>query len=135
AVRINGLDTTWALRDIIDVVTQCPRLDMILLPKAGRAFDVQFVAQILTSLERELQREKRIGIEVLIETALGVAHAEEIAAASDRLEAMIFGVGDYTVDMQTLDVVFGTPSGRYAILTSPDEKGERARHWNDQWHF
>ena len=134
AVRINGLDTPWALRDLIEVA-QCPRLDMILLPKAGTAFDVRFVAHVLTLIEREQRREQRIGIEVLIETAQGVAHAEEIAASSDRLEAMIFGVGDYTVDMRTNDAVFGKPSERYAVLTAPQPDGHRLRHWNDQWHF
>lgn len=135
AVRINGLDTAWALHDLIDVVTHCPRLDMVLLPKAGTAFDVKFVAQVLTAIEREHRRDKRIGVEVLIETSQGVAHAEEIAASSDRLEAMIFGVGDYTVDMRTNDVVFGQPSQRYSMLTVPDSQGVRHRHWNDQWHF
>jgi malyl-CoA/(S)-citramalyl-CoA lyase len=135
ALRINGLDTPWALRDLVDVARACPRLDLILLPKAGAAFDVQFVAHVLTLVEREERREKRIGIEVLIETAQGVAHAEEIAASSDRLEAMIFGVGDYTVDMRTNDAVFGTPSERYAVLTAAQADGLRHRHWNDQWHF
>lgn len=134
-VRINGLDTPWALRDLVDVATHCPRLDMVLLPKAGTAFDVQFVAQVLAAIEREHGREKRVGIEVLIETSQGVAHAEEIAASSERLEAMIFGVGDYTVDMRTNDTVFGTPSARYAMLTAPAADGLRHRHWNDQWHF
>ena len=64
-----------------------------------------------------------------------MAHAEEIASASDRLEAMIFGVGDYTVDMRTWDRVFGTPSPNYAVLTAPDAQGQRSLHWNDQWHF
>lgn len=135
AVRINGLDTPWALHDLVDVVTQCPRLDMVLLPKAGTAFDVRFVEQVLVAIEREHRRDKRIGIEVLIETSQGVAHAEEIAAASERLEAMIFGIGDYTVDMRTNDTVFGTPSERYAVLTGPGADGVRLRHWNDQWHF
>ena len=135
AVRINGLDTPWALRDLVDIARHCPRLDLILLPKAGTAFDVQFVAHVLTLVEREERRDERIGIEVLIETAQGVAHAQEIAAASDRLEAMIFGVGDYTVDMRTNDPVFGTPSERYSILTAAQPDGLRHRHWNDQWHF
>lgn len=135
AVRINGLDTPWALLDLVDLARHCPRLDMILLPKAGTAFDVQFVAHVLTLVEREQPRDERIGIEVLIETAQGAAHAEEIAAASDRLEAMIFGVGDYTVDMRTNDHVFGTPSERYSVLTAAQPDGLRQRHWNDQWHF
>ncbi|WP_206956944.1 HpcH/HpaI aldolase/citrate lyase family protein [Trinickia acidisoli] len=135
AVRINGLDTRWALSDLVDVARHCPRLDMILLPKAGSAFDVRFVEQVLTHIEREHDRTRRVGIEVLIETSLGVANAEEIAEASDRLEAMIFGVGDYTVDMRTGDKTFGVPSERYAVLTAPDNDGVRTHHWNDQWHF
>jgi len=135
AVRINGLDTRWALRDLVDVATHCPRLDMILLPKAGTAFDVRFVEHVLTLVEWEQGRTRRVGIEVLIETSLGLANAESIAASSERLEAMIFGVGDYTVDMRTGDTAFGVPSGRYAILTDGAADGVRARHWNDQWHF
>ena len=134
AVRVNGLDTPWAHHDILEVAQRAPRVDMILLPKAGSAFDVQFVAQLLTLVERRTGREKRTGIEVLIETARGVANVEEIAQASDRLEAMIFGVGDYTVEMRTYDEVFGTPSPRYSILTHGEASG-RVRHWNDQWHF
>ena len=134
AVRVNGLDTPRAHHDILEVAQRAPRVDMILLPKAGSAFDVQFVAQLLTLVERRTGREKRTGIEVLIETARGVANVEEIAQASDRLEAMIFGVGDYTVEMRTFDEVFGTPSPRYSILTH-GEASWRVRHWNDQWHF
>ena len=134
AVRVNGLDTPWAHKDILEVAERAPRLDMILLPKAGSAFDVQFVAQILTLVERSTGRSKRTGIEVLVETAKGVANVEEIAQASERLEAMIFGVGDYTVEMRTYDQVFGTPSPRYSILTHGGAAG-RERHWNDQWHF
>ena len=135
AVRVNGLDTPWALQDIVEVAKHAPRLDRVLLPKAGSAFDVRFVDQLLTLVERQTGRDKRIGIEVLIESAKGVANVEEIAQASDRLEAMIFGVGDYTVDMRTRDRVFGTPSARYAVLTGADGDGNRQRHWNDQWHF
>jgi malyl-CoA/(S)-citramalyl-CoA lyase len=135
AVRVNGLDTPWAHRDILDVARLAPRLDLILLPKAGSAFDVQFVDQLLTLIERETGQPKRTGIEVLIETAMGVANVETIAQASPRLEAMIFGVGDYTVDMRTYDDVFGTPSERYAVLTHATDGAPRQRHWNDQWHF
>jgi malyl-CoA/(S)-citramalyl-CoA lyase len=135
AVRVNGLDTPWALQDIVETARHAPRLDLILLPKTGSGFDVRFVDQLLTLVERETGRSSRIGIEVLIETARGVANVEEIAQASDRLEAMIFGVGDYTVDMRTHDRVFGRPSERYAVLTDADAAGTRQRHWNDQWHF
>jgi malyl-CoA/(S)-citramalyl-CoA lyase len=135
SVRVNGLDTPWALQDIVEVARHAPRLDAILLPKTGSAFDVRFVEQALTLIERETGRSKRVAIEVLIETAKGVANVEEIAQASDRLEAMIFGVGDYTVEMKTYDRVFGRPSEGYAVLTDADASGARQRHWNDQWHF
>ena len=135
AVRVNGLDTPWALQDIVDVARHAPRLDLVLLPKASSAFDVQFVDQLLTLVERQEGHNRRIGIEVLIETAKGVANVEEIAQASDRLEAMIFGIGDYSIDMRTHDQVFGRPSERYSVLTEADGSGQRHLHWNDQWHF
>lgn len=134
-VRVNGLDTRWALRDIVDVATHCPRLDMILLPKTGTAFDVRFVDHLLTLVEREHPRQQPLGLEVLIETAQGLVHADEIAAASPRLEAMIFGIGDYSVDMLTGDTVIGTPNPGYAVLTNADRAGPRVPHWNDQWHY
>lgn len=135
AVRINGLDTEWAHRDIIEIVENCPRLDLVLLPKAGTAFDVQFVDTLLTGLEKEHRFEKKIGIEALIETALGVANVEAIAASTERLEALIFGVGDYSISIQNLDEVVGAANANYAMLTDPLDGGRREKHWNDQWHF
>jgi malyl-CoA/(S)-citramalyl-CoA lyase len=135
AVRVNALGTPWVLRDIVDVARGCPRLDLIVLPKAESAFDVRFVDELLTSVEREKPRAKRIGIEVLLESARGVANADEIAAASDRLEAMVFGIGDYAADLRTPDTAYGRPNPDYAVLTDADEAGARHRHWNDQWHY
>ena len=135
AVRVNSLDSPWGVRDIIEVADKCPRLDMILLPKVGSPSEVEFVDTLLTGLERDLGREKQIGVEILIESAMGLAHCEAIAAASPRLEAMIFGVGDYSVDLRSFDRVFGAPNPAYSVLTDPDETGRRHRHWNDQWHY
>jgi malyl-CoA/(S)-citramalyl-CoA lyase len=135
AVRVNGLDTPWGQRDILEVAQRCPRLDLILLPKVGTAFDVQFVDALLGGLEREEPRSKPIGIEVLIESTLGLANAEQIAASCQRLEAMIFGVGDYSINLQTCGEIIGASDPRYAVLTDADAKGQRARHWNDQFHF
>ena len=135
SVRVNGLDTAWALEDIVHIARNCPRLDLILLPKTSTAFDVKFVDQILTLIERETKRDKKIGIEVLIETAQGVANVEDIACSSSRLEAMVFGVGDYTVEMQTQDIVFGRPNSDYSVLSKKNQQGQRHPHVNDQWHF
>lgn len=135
AVRVNGLDTPWGFRDICAIAERCPRIDMFMLPKVGTAFDVQFVDALLGQIERELGRAEPFGLEVLIETALGMSNVESIAASCERLEAMIFGVGDYSVSMQTGDVLFGSASAKYSVLTAADEHGVRARHWNDKWHF
>jgi malyl-CoA/(S)-citramalyl-CoA lyase len=135
AVRVNGLDTPWAFRDIFEIAENCPRLDMFMVPKIGTAFDVQFVDTLLGQIEKDVGRKQPFGMEILIETALGMSNVEQIAAASNRLEAMIFGVGDYSITMQTGDVLFGSASAKYSILTSSDENGRRERHWNDKWHF
>lgn len=135
AVRVNGLDTEWGYRDIVDVAEQCPRLDLILLPKAGGARDIEFVDTLLTGIERSVQRETRLGIEALIETALGLANVEEIARSSTRLEALIFGIGDFIISMQTPDRQVGAINPQYAVLTDPDANGRREWHYNDQWHY
>ncbi len=130
AVRVNGLDTPWGLRDIIEVVTRARRLDLILLPKVGTPLDVQHVDALIGGLEPERPDGRRIGLEILIETTLGLSNVEAIAACSERLEAMIFGVGDYSIDLGTCGEEIGAPDPRYTV--SP---GQGAPHWNDQWHF
>jgi malyl-CoA/(S)-citramalyl-CoA lyase len=128
SVRVNDLGTPWAISDIV-AVARCPRLDMILLPKVETAEDVRFLDRLLAGLELEKPRARPLGIEVLIETTLGLANVEAIAASSARLEAMIFGVGDYSIDLQNFETVFGSSNPDYAVVA------EGARHLNDQWHF
>ena len=100
-VRINDVTTHWCFEDIIEVVEGAGRnLDTIMLTKAMRAADVQFVDLLLSQLEAKLKLERRIGIEVLIEEAGGLQNVESIAAASPRLEALIFGMGDYSASQQ-----------------------------------
>jgi citrate lyase subunit beta/citryl-CoA lyase len=96
-VRINDLDTHYAYEDIITVVEGAgAKLDTILVPKVRSACDVRFVDRLLTQIEGKLGLERRIGIEVLIEEAEAIMRVEEIAGASPRLEALIFGMGDYS---------------------------------------
>jgi len=132
SVRVNGLTTPWAISDIV-AVARCPRLDMILLPKVETAGDVEFLDRLLTGLELEVPRKVPVGIEILIETTKGLANVEAIAAASTRLEGIIFGVGDYSIELENFDTVFGEPNPDYAVI-GRDGSGE-TRHWNDQWHF
>ncbi|GLY38895.1 citrate lyase subunit beta [Amycolatopsis sp. NBRC 101858] len=98
AVRVNGIHTKWAHGDIIEVVTGArEHLDTLIVPKATAARDVWWVDVLLTQLEEDLGLRKRIRLEVLIEDVAGVAHVEEIATASSRLDAVIFGAGDLSV--------------------------------------
>jgi citrate lyase subunit beta / citryl-CoA lyase len=97
AIRMNGIDTRWAYGDVIEVVTIAREaLDVIIVPKVRRARDVWWVDTLLTQLEETLGLRKRIALEVLIEETEGLQHVDEIAAASDRLEAIIFGAGDFS---------------------------------------
>ncbi|MQA94337.1 MAG: CoA ester lyase [Streptosporangiales bacterium] len=97
AVRINDLETPYAYRDIIEVVEGAgAALDLLIVPKVKAARDVWWVDVLLTQLEESLGLTKRIGIEVLIEEVEALINVEEIATASPRLEALIFGPGDYS---------------------------------------
>jgi malyl-CoA/(S)-citramalyl-CoA lyase len=133
-VRINGLDTHYMYRDVVDIVEACPRLDMILIPKVGVAQDVYAVDMLVTQIESAKQRDKRIGFEVLIETALGMANVETIAQSSRRLEAMSFGVADYAASTRARTTVIGGVNRDCGVLTDKDADGNRAYFWSDPWH-
>jgi malyl-CoA/(S)-citramalyl-CoA lyase len=138
SVRVNGLDTHWCYRDIIDVVeARGEVLDTVLVPKVGAPSDVEFVATLLDQIEQRNGWEAgRIGIHILIETAAGMAEVEAISRARpDRLEAMVFGVADYAASVQARTTNIGGANPDYAVLTDPDATGTRETHWGDQWHF
>jgi citrate lyase subunit beta/citryl-CoA lyase len=100
-LRINALDTPYAYRDVVDVVEAAgDRLDLVMLPKVNTARDVAFVDVLLTQIEASRGFLRPIGIEAQIETAAGFLNAREIAASSPRLEALIFGAGDYAASMR-----------------------------------
>ena len=133
-VRINGLDTHYMYRDVVDIVEACPRLDMILIPKVGVRSDVYAIDMLVTQIEAAKKRDKRIGFEVLIETALGMANVEAIAQSSRRLEAMCFGVADYAASTRARTTVIGGVNADYGVLTDKDAEGERQYFWADPWH-
>jgi malyl-CoA/(S)-citramalyl-CoA lyase len=133
-VRINGLDTHYMYRDVVDIVEACPRLDMILIPKVGVPQDVYAVDMMVTQIEAAKKRTKRIGFEVLIETALGMANVEAIAQSSKRLEAMSFGVADYAASTRARTTVIGGVNKDSVVLTDRDEAGNRQAFWTDPWH-
>lgn len=132
-MRINGLDTHYCYRDIVEVVEEAGQyLDTIMIPKASCAGDIQFVATLLTQIEDATRRRRRIGIAVLIETAMGMVNCDEIArACPERIEAMVFGVADYAASLQSHTTSIGGASPHYAVLTDPDSTAERHAHWGD----
>jgi citrate lyase subunit beta/citryl-CoA lyase len=122
SVRINGLDTQYMVRDVVDLVEQAGhKIDTILVPKVGVYADVYMVEAMLNQLEMQQGLENRIGIEALIETALGMSNVEDIArnGTAGRLEALHFGVADYAASNRARTTNIGG--------LNPDYPG-------DQWH-
>ena len=120
SIRINGLDTHYMYRDVVEIVEQAGEfLDTILIPKVGVPSDVYMVDAMLSQIETAVGINHRIGLEALIETTLGMANVEAIAMASDRLEAMHFGVADYAASCRARTTNIGG--------LNPDYPG-------DQWH-
>ena len=120
SVRINSLDTHYMYSDLVEIIEQAGKnVDTILVPKAGTASDVYMVDCLLTQIETNKNLKNKIGIECLIETALGMSNIKEIAKSSGRLEALHFGVADYAASLRARTVVIGG--------LNPDYPG-------DQWH-
>ena len=136
SVRINGLDTPWMYRDVVDVLERAgARLDLVMVPKVGTAADVYAVDVLISQIERATGLKKRIGLELLVETALGMRNVEEIAAASKRTESLHFGAADYAASTGARTVGVGGSNPNYHTLTDPDRTGRRERHWGDVWHY
>ncbi|MBI3993600.1 MAG: CoA ester lyase [Candidatus Lambdaproteobacteria bacterium] len=134
-VRINGLDTAHAYRDLVDLGEQCPRLDAFMIPKVEGPADLQAVDTLLRGIELAVQRERPFALDALIESAQGVTRIEAIAESTARLQSLSFGPGDYAASIGSRVPLVGGPDPDYAVLTSADEHGHRARHWNDVWHY
>ena len=134
SVRINGLDTHYMYRDVVDVVEKGgERMDLIMIPKVGTAADVYAVDMLVTQIETAIGRKKRIGFEHIIETALGMQNIHEIAAASPRNESLHFGVADYAASTRAKTTSIGGANPDYAVLTHGSEL--RETHWGDMWHY
>ena len=135
SLRINGLDTHYCYRDVVDVVEQAgTHLDAITIPEVSSGADVHLVATLLTQIEQSMRLRRRIGIFVLIETAMGMVKCEEIAASCpERMEAMVFGVADYAASLQSHTTTIGGTSSDYAMLA--EGEGNRTPHLGDQWHY
>jgi malyl-CoA/(S)-citramalyl-CoA lyase len=130
SVRINGLDTPYWYRDVVDLLEQAgPRLDQIMIPKVGCAADVYAVDALVTACEAAAGRTKRISLEVIIETAAGIAHVEEIAASSPRLQAMSLGAADFAASMGMQTTGIGGTQENYYMHR------DGHKYWSDPWHW
>ena len=120
SIRINGLDTHYMYRDVIEIIEEVGnKVDTLLIPKVGSASDVYMVDCLLNQIEQNKKFTNTIGLECLIETALGMSNIQFIAKSSSRLEALHFGVADYAASLRARTVVIGG--------LNPDYPG-------DQWH-
>ena len=136
SIRINGLDTHYMYRDVVEIMEGAPgKLDLIMIPKAGTAADIYAIDMLVTQIEDATKVEKRVGFELIIETALGMMNVDELAGASPRLESLHFGVADYAASTKARTTVIGGPNADYHVLTDPDDDGNRDVHWGDMWHY
>lgn len=124
SVRINGLDTHYMYRDVVDVMEQAgDRVHTLLVPKVGVPGDLYMVDAMVNQIEMAKGHATRVGLEALIETALGMANVEAIAQFANqgqgRLEAMHFGVADYAASMRARTTNIGGLNPHYP---------------GDQWH-
>ena len=130
SVRINGLDTPYWYRDVVDLLENADeRLDQIMIPKVGTGADLYAVDALVTAIETARGRKKPISSEVIIESAAGIAHVEEIAAASPRLQAMSLGAADFAASMGMQTTGIGGTQANYYMVH------EGQKHWPDPWHW
>ncbi len=136
SVRINGLDTEFWHHDVVDLVEKCgDRLDLIMIPKVGNAMDIYAVDAVVTAAEMAVRKTKKIGFEVIIETAAGAQNVDEIAAASPRMNSMSFGVADYAASMGMAVTGIGGTQDEYYMLANGEPGSDRATSMVDPWHY
>ena len=136
SVRINGLDTHFCYRDVVDIMEQAgERLDLIMIPKVGVAADIYAIDMLISQIEAGIGRKKPVKLEVIIESVLGLNNIDAIAGASKRLESLHFGSADYAASAGMRTTNIGGPNKDYVVLTDKDEAGKRDTHWSDLWHY
>ena len=135
SVRINGLDTYYCYRDVVDLMENTgERLDLIMIPKVGVPEDVYAIDMLVTQIEDKTNREKKIGFELIVETSMGITNLDRIITGSKRIESLHFGYADYAASVRMRTTNIGGSNQDYSILTD-EINGNRKVHWNDMWHY
>ena len=130
SVRINSLDTPYWYCDVIELLENCSeRLDNLTIPKAGCAADIYAVDVLVSSVEQAMARSKKIGFDILIESAAGLTNVNQIANSSSRIESMAFGAADFAASMGMVTTgIGGTQDGYYM-----HHAGQK--YWSNPWHW
>ncbi|MEY2534122.1 MAG: malyl-CoA/(S)-citramalyl-CoA lyase [bacterium] len=137
--RVNALESPWGLDDLTTLVTEIgDKLDVIMIPKVEGPWDIHYVDRLLAQLEAKAGLQRPILVHAILETALGVANVDEIAAASPRMQGMSMGPADLAASrrMKTTRVGGGHPG--YRVLSDPDPadpEAPRASAQQDLWHY
>ena len=135
SVRINGLDTPYWYRDVVDLIEQTNgRLDQIMIPKAGNAKDIYAVDALVSSIESSKMISKRINFEAIIETAAGLVNVNEIASSSLRLQALSLGAADFAASMGMQTTGIGGTQSNYYMIENGEIESDRDIHFSDPWH-
>jgi malyl-CoA/(S)-citramalyl-CoA lyase len=134
-VRMNGLDTIWGFRDLIELGAACPRLDGVLAPKVNSVEDLRYLERTMDHLDTERPKDRPLELHILIETALGMARVEQILEAAKRVTSVSFGIGDYSMSLGAQDRSIGGANKDYVVITGDERDTQRQLHWNDHWHF
>ena len=130
SVRINSLDTPYWYRDTIDLLENCSeRLDNLTIPKVGCAADVYAVDSLVSAVEKAAARSKKVGFEIIIESAAGITNVNDIARSSSRIESMALGAADFAASMGMATTgIGGTQEGYYMY-----HGGQK--YWSNPWHW
>lgn len=137
--RVNSLDSPWMLDDVTRIVSEVGhKLDVLMVPKVEGPWDIHYIDRLLAQLEARAKLKKPILVHAILETALGVANVESIAAASPRMQGLSLGPADLAASrrMKTTRVGGGHPS--YLVRADPnpaDEQAPRPTAQQDLWHY
>jgi malyl-CoA/(S)-citramalyl-CoA lyase len=135
SVRINGLDTSYWYRDVVDLVEKTDgRLDQIMIPKVGNAKDIYAVDALVSSIESSRGITKSLNFEAIIETAAGLVNVNEIASSSPRLKALSLGAADFAASMGMQTTGIGGTQSNYYMIENGEADSERNIHFSDPWH-
>ncbi|MBJ57452.1 MAG: CoA ester lyase [Rickettsiales bacterium] len=138
SVRVNAFDTEFFREDIKFIFENSnERLDLIMIPKSERLDDILEINRLVSVIETKKRKKKKIGFELIIETALGLINIEKLAMSTDRVESLHFGSADLAASMGAKTTSIGGVNKNYGILEKTNGKKNKTNNFylNDMWHY